>query len=160
MDAHPLLLWSHHHRPTSCHSDCCGERPSKVSPPGWKACSKLPSPRLRDRHPLCTAAGHGSGGRVARRSGWHTEDHPRLPSSGEVRHAGWRCIHAQTGPEWDGDAEGQSYLGIWQYRTGETQTNFGERWFTGHWTQKSDHLGWHLSCRSHLIPEAVCFLGR
>lgn len=89
-----------------------------MPPPGRKASSKLPGPGLRDRHSLFSAAGNGNGGRLAWRSGWHTQDHPRLPSGGEVRHVGWRCVHAQTGPEWNGDAEGQPCLGIRKYYTG------------------------------------------
>lgn len=105
-------------RSRCCHTDRCGSRPSKVPAPRWKASSQLPGPGLRDRHPLCSAPSNGNGRTLAWRSGWHTQDHPGLPSGGEVCHVGWRRVHAQAGPEWYGDAEGQPHLGIREYHRG------------------------------------------
>lgn len=107
-----------HTRSRYHHADCCCERPSKVPPPWRKTCPQLPGPGLRDRHPLFSAPGNGNSGTLAWRSGWHTQDHSRLPSGGEVCHAGWRRVNAQTRPEWNGDAEGQPHLGIRKYLTG------------------------------------------
>lgn len=105
-------------RSRRCHTDCCGSRPSKVPAPRWKASSQLPGPGLGHRHPLLSAPGNGNSRTLAWRSGWHTQDHPGLPSGGEVRHVGWCCVHAQAGPEWNGDAEGQPHLGVRKYHRG------------------------------------------
>ena len=105
-------------RPRCHHADCRCERPSQVPPRGGAVCSELPGPGLWDCHTLLSAPGSSSRERLAWRSGWHTQDHPGLPSGGKVRHAGWQCVHAQTGPEWNGDAEGQPCVGIRKYHTG------------------------------------------
>lgn len=114
----PAKFCSHLHRSRCHHTDCCSERPSKVPPPWRKAGSQLLGSGLWDRNSLLSAPGDGNSERLARRSSRHTQDNTGLPPGGEVCHAGWWCVHAQTGPEWDGDAEGQPYLGIRKYHTG------------------------------------------
>lgn len=90
-----------------------------MPPSGGAAGSELPGSGLGHRHPLFPAPGRREGARLARGGGRHTQDHPGLPSGGEVCHAGGRRVHAQAGSEWDGDAEGQSRVGIGKHRRGE-----------------------------------------
>lgn len=88
-------------------------------PPPWgKARSQLPGPGLGNRQPLFSAPGNCKGRRMAGRGSRHTQDHPGLPFGGEVRHARWWRVHAQTGLERNGYAEGQPHLGIRKYHRG------------------------------------------
>lgn len=102
-------------RPRWCHTDSCGERPGEVSPPWRKTSSKLPGPGFRHRHTVFSAASNCICWWLAWRSGGNAQDNARLPSGGEVCHAGWWGVYAQTRPERNGDAKGQSHLGVRKY---------------------------------------------
>lgn len=104
------------------HPDSRGERPGEVPPPRGASGSELPGPGLGHRHPLLATQGAGEGGGLARGGGGHEEDHAGLSAGGEVRHAGGRGLHAQAGPERDGDAEGQPHLGIRKHHGGGGST--------------------------------------